>query len=249
MLENKEDDRFLSRWVNGELSPEELKEFQSHQEYKDYAKILAGTEILELPNYDEDVALSTIKSKTHATTSQNTRPVFKLWTYATVAASIVVILGLFFFNTNDSFRTSFGEQLVVMLPDGSEMILNAKSEASFDKKNWKTNRTVSLQGEAYFKVKKGSTFTVNTANGIVSVLGTEFNVQSEASFFETVCYKGKVEVEVTSNTENTILEAGKGFRKIARTSSENWTFKHYNLPGLPIQVRLGVLLLAMFLKN
>lgn len=222
MFDDKKDDIFLSRWINGELSPEELKEFQSHPEYTHYNKIMAGADALDLTMYDVDKALNTVKSKRNTHSQKDTKPVIKLWPYFAAAASIVIIFGLFLFNSNDSFTTSFGEQLTITLPDGSEMILNAKSEASFDKNNWDTNRTVSLDGEAYFKVKKGSTFTVATTNGDVSVLGTEFNVQSQASFFEAVCYEGRV--SVTSGQDNTVLTAGKGYRKIARTASENWTF-------------------------
>jgi len=222
MLDDKKDDIFLSRWINGELSLEELSDFQSHPEYSYYKKIIAGADALDLKTYDLDIALNTLKSKRNNTLSRNTKPVIKLLPYFAAAASIAIILGLFLFNTNDSFTTSFGEQLVIALPDGSEMILNAKSEASFDKDSWESNRTVSLDGEAYFKVKKGSKFTVTTRNGDVSVLGTEFNVQSQKSFFEAVCYQGKVRV---TNSQNDItLTAGKGYRKVARTDSENWTF-------------------------
>ncbi len=223
MFEDKKDDIFLSRWINGELSPEELHEFQSHPEYEYYMKIMAGADALDLKAYDIDTALNTIKSKRNTSSQKNTKPVIKLLPYFAAAASIVIVFGLFLFNSNDSFTTSFGEQLAVTLPDGSEMILNARSEASFDKNNWDTNRTVSLDGEAYFKVKKGSTFTVTTTNGEVAVLGTEFNVQSQSSFFEAVCYEGKV--SVNSKQDNIILTAGKGYRKIARHSSENLTFE------------------------
>ncbi|MFD2565538.1 FecR family protein [Aquimarina rubra] len=223
MLDDKKDDIFLSRWINGELSPEELREFQSDPEYDHYKKIKEGADALDLTEYDIDTALHQVKSKSSITVKKKTKPVIQLWPYLAAAASIALIFGLFFFNSNDSFITSYGEQLAVTLPDGSEMILNAKSEVSFDKKDWETNRTVSLDGEAYFKVKKGSKFTVTTANGEVTVLGTQFNVQSNDSFFEAVCYEGKV--SVNSGQENTILVAGKGFRKIARTASENWTFE------------------------
>ncbi|WP_298547532.1 FecR domain-containing protein [uncultured Aquimarina sp.] len=223
MFDDKKDDIFLSRWINGELSPEELHEFQSHPEYNHYKKIMAGADALDLTTYDVDAALNTIKTKRNTSSQEITKPVIKLWPYFAAAASIIILFGLFLFNSNDSFTTSFGEQLAVTLPDGSEMILNAKSKASFDKNDWDTDRTVSLDGEAYFKVKKGSKFTVTTANGNVSVLGTEFNVQSQASFFEAVCYEGKV--SVTNGEDNTILAAGKGYRKIARVASESWTFE------------------------
>ncbi len=223
MLDDKKDDIFLSRWINDELSPEELREFQSHPEYKYYMKIITGADALDLRDYNIDMALDTIKTKNDHVQDKTTKPIIKLWPYAAAAASIAIIIGLFIFTSTDTtFTTAHGEQLAVLLPDGSEMILNAKSDASFNKKNWDSNRTVSLHGEAYFKVKKGSKFTVTTTNGNVSVLGTQFNVQSQGSYFEAVCYEGKV--KVTHNKDSKVLTAGKAYRNIKNVTPEYWTF-------------------------
>ncbi len=221
MLNDKKDSVFLSRWINDELSPEELLAFTSHPEYPAYLKIKTATDHLGLRDYDEESALNNIKSQKAATTVTKSISVIKLWRYTAVAASIAIILGLFLFTGNDnSYTTSYGKQLAVTLPDGSEMVLNAKSQASFDSDTWEQNRVVSLDGEAYFKVKKGSVFTVVTSNGNVSVLGTEFNVQSQGTFFEAVCYEGKV--RVASNQEETVLTAGKAYRNIANNTPERW---------------------------
>ena len=57
--------------------------------------------------------------------------------------------------SEETYQTAFGTQMSVDLPDGSEAILNAKSSITFNNDTWDENRTVSLTGEAYFKVKKG----------------------------------------------------------------------------------------------
>ena len=98
-----------------------------------------------------------------------------------------------------NFQSNFGEQQIVVLLDGSEVILNAKSEIKYNKKGWEENREVYLNGEAFFKVKKGSKFTVITPNGTVTVLGTQFNVNSTKNFFDVSCYQGKVKVVSDSN--------------------------------------------------
>lgn len=223
MFDDEKDDIFLSRWINGELSSEELRDFQSHPEYEHYVKIMAGADALDLTEYDVDTALFEVKNNRQHKTKKNNRPVIKLLPYMAVAASIAIILGIFLFNNSgNTIHTNFGEQMAVTLPDGSEMILNAKSTASFDKKNWDKNRLITLNGEAYFKVKKGSKFTVATENGKVSVLGTEFNVQSYASYFEAICYEGKV--SVTTGQHSKILKAGNAYRNIKNTAPESWTF-------------------------
>ncbi len=222
MFEDKKDDFFLARWVSGELSEEELKAFKKHPEYQYYAKIMAGADALDLKTYDVEKELIALKSKRENTTNKKKKgTVIKLLPYVVVAASIAIIFGIFLFGPKDDFATQYGETLTVQLPDGSEMILNAKSKASFDKDNWKNTRLVSLEGEAFFKVTKGSKFTVSTKNGEVSVLGTQFNVQSHNALFEVNCYEGKVSVVNKNYTE--ILTAGKAYRNYGNTP-ENWTF-------------------------
>ena len=222
MFEDKKDDFFLARWVSGELSEEELKAFKKHPEYQYYAKIMAGADALDLKTYDVEKELIALKSKRENTTNKKKKgTVIKLLPYVAVAASIAIIFGIFLFGPKDDFATQYGETLTVQLPDGSEMILNAKSKASFDKDNWKNTRLVSLEGEAFFKVTKGSKFTVSTKNGEVSVLGTQFNVQSHNALFEVNCYEGKVSVVNKNYTE--ILTAGKAYRNYGNTP-ENWTF-------------------------
>ncbi len=218
MLENK-DDIFLSRWINGELSAEELRDFKSHPDYPKYQKIKTGIDTLDVRDYDTEKALSSIKSKSNRLTEEKPSSIIKLWPYIAVAASIAIVLSVFLYNPDKSFNTGFGEQLAISLPDGSKMILNAKSTASFDEDNWDTNRTIFLKGEAFFKVKKGEKFTVATDNGKVSVLGTQFNVQSQDKLFEVTCFEGKVSVN-----NKDILTAGKGYRNIKNKLHENWVF-------------------------
>ena len=124
------------------------------------------------------------------------------------------MFGLFFLmSTNEiSHTTAFGEQKIIELPDGSLVTMNSKSTIEFNPDSWESNRILNLSGEAYFKVKKGSQFTVNTTNGNVVVLGTEFNVNSSHNFFEVICYEGKVKVE--KNHKDYILTPGKISKKI-----------------------------------
>jgi ferric-dicitrate binding protein FerR (iron transport regulator) len=80
------------------------------------------------------------------------------------------------------------------LPDDSEVVLNADSKITYNKKNWDDTRELSLDGEAYFKVTKGNKFSVKTVEGTVSVLGTQFNVFARNGFLTVACYEGLVSV-------------------------------------------------------
>ena len=138
-----------------------------------------------------------------------------------VAASILVLLGIFYFlNQPEKYVSGIGEQLAIILPDNSKVILNANSTLSFNKNNWNENRNLNLNGEAYFKVEKGSDFVVETKEGKVTVLGTQFNVKTDTDFFEVICYEGKVKAE--TNTLNTILIKGDAFRKMKGSLPEKW---------------------------
>ena len=80
---------------------------------------------------------------------------------------------------------------------------------SYNKNKWKKVRNVNLDGEAFFKVEKGSTFNVITKSGLVTVYGTEFNVKQRDHFFEVICFEGSV--GVTYNNKTTTLKPGEEF--------------------------------------
>ena len=107
-------------------------------------------------------------------------------------------------------KTLASEQKTFELPDASMVTLNALSEVSFSKKNWKDKRTVDLEGEAFFKVAKGKVFDVITDDGIVTVVGTQFNVKQREDYFEVQCFEGIV--SVNSANQTTKLLAGDVFR-------------------------------------
>lgn len=125
-----------------------------------------------------------------------------IWYFA--AASLAVILVLFF--TFRQFQPSrimagAGEQLILDLPDGSDVQLNAMSEIRFSENKFQKKRTLRLNGEAYFEVKEGSLFTVASEQGEIRVLGTSFNVHSRDDYFKVSCITGRVLVETAARSD------------------------------------------------
>jgi len=55
------------------------------------------------------------------------------------------------------------------------------------------------KGEAFFDVKKGSSFSVISKNGITTVLGTSFNINSREESYIVFCKTGKVSVELEAS--------------------------------------------------
>ncbi|GAA5225296.1 FecR family protein [Membranihabitans marinus] len=113
--------------------------------------------------------------------------------YLRLAASVLIIIALWFLLTIDKsqdqtmvYSTGNGEVLNIELNDGSVVMLNANSEltvaSDFDHS---MVRQVNLEGEAYFKVAKSEDdnhkkrgFQVKTADIVIDVLGTIFNVNA-----------------------------------------------------------------------
>lgn len=78
-----------------------------------------------------------------------------------------------------TIRTQIGEEYHAVLPDGSELWLNANSEVVIPSNFNKAFRDLKLKrGEAYFKVAKDKAkpFRVFADKTIIEALGTQFNV-------------------------------------------------------------------------
>ncbi len=203
-MEKYESDKtFIARWVAGELSEEEAFEFEKSDAFKDFNRINEEIQKYKAPAIDKRQSLIATKAK--ISFGKQRKNTYKTW-YA-IAASIVVILGIFtFFNATESYITSYGEQLAITLPDGSKIQLNADSKLSHKRFLWLDNRSVSLQGEAYFEVEKGEGFKVTTTNGNVTVLGTKFNIKTRAKIFELNCFEGVVRFDKLATSESHILK-------------------------------------------
>ena len=224
---NIENDTFLAHWLEGEITDIELKQLVSESDYIKYLKIRKGLEALDKINAPLDITFAKIQQKINSKNEKVIPLNYKPWLLA-IAASILLFFGLFsIFDTNQvAFETGYGELKTIALLDGSEVILNSKSSISYNEKQWKSNKSVVLKGEAFFKVKKGSDFTVTTPNGSVKVLGTQFNVKSLDDLFETTCYEGKV--NVFSNSESFILLPANSIRRINGNTVETWNTEFNN---------------------
>ncbi|MGH1384852.1 FecR family protein [Kordia sp.] len=243
MMEEKHDDRFLARWLANDLTEDEKLRFENSAEHQDYLDIIESVDLMEAPSFDKQSILNSIQQK-QQTHTPKVRKLRTSWLYS-AAAVVLLFIGFsyVYLNTDEIFETGFGEQTTVSLPDGSEVILNAKTTLSFNESSWDNDRTVSLDGEAYFKVKKGEKFTVTTNDGTVEVLGTQFNVLTDDDgVFEVKCHEGKVKV-TTKTQKSAILTHGKAFSLIEgnaaswdfNTNDPNWRDGESNFREMPIK--------------
>ena len=196
----------LAKWLSGEMNAKELREFEKSAEYDSYQKIAKYTAELDAPVFDNELMLQKIITREKAT--PKVIPLHRKFMFR-VAAVLIIVLGSFlFFQTTQQIteNTAAGMKTEFILPDDSEVVLNSDSEIHYKKWNWKNNRNLRLNGEAFFKVAEGKTFTVNTNLGNVTVVGTQFSVKSRDDRFEVECFEGKV--KVAFQTKNILLTKG-----------------------------------------
>ena len=204
-----EKEKLIRKWLEGDLSAEEKAAFETledasfMEEIALEARRFSGAPIAPAPSF--------IDFGNRRVQKQGSKK-FSLPFMARIAAVLIIGLGLLYvLNTAKEvhLETAFAESTNHTLPDNSEVTLNERSSMTYNPEKWEQKRVLTLKGEAFFDVEKGSRFDVETSGGTVSVLGTEFNVLARDSVFQVVCYEGLV--QVSSKGQLTKIPAGYAF--------------------------------------
>lgn len=107
--------------------------------------------------------------------------------------------------------TAYAETREIILPDGSQVTLNANSRLRYAS-DWQAQpqREVWLEGEAFFAVEKDTLrFIVHTGSLNVQVLGTTFNVKSRHQTVDVFLQSGRVSLQPeTPSAPPVIMEPG-----------------------------------------
>lgn len=206
-MENMRKDYLLAKWLNKNITNEELTELKSSSEYATYIKIAEATSKLKIPSFNIDANFKAISSQIKL--KDKVIRLKPMATFLKIAAVITVLFTVYLFinSLDTTIETKIAEKQYFLLPDDSKVVLNANSTINYNKKDWKKNRELTLNGEAYFNVSKGKKFLVITQLGIVNVLGTQFNVLARDDNFYIKCYEGLV--SVSFNDTIIKLSAGK----------------------------------------
>ena len=217
---------YIKKWLNGSISEAEMQQLAQTPEFQAIKKLDAAVQRFKAPAYDvqQELAKLTERKNSH----KSTKVIRLNWWQAAIRVAAVVVLALvgyllIFTDKPIVIATDIAEKTTVYLPDSTMVSLNALSTLTYSAKNWSQNRQVTLAGEAYFKVAKGAKFDVETADGTVSVLGTQFNVQARPDYFEVKCFEGLVAVD--NPHVKMMLPAGHMFRVIDGHISEDSTLR------------------------
>jgi transmembrane sensor len=210
---------------SGEATEAELKELQEwiakNTDNENEARktdVLLGKIDSAFETYEPDTAGAWNKLKHSIETKPEKQKVvsFSARWILKVAAAVTLLGGLSFLFLNEIRENFFSSEVTEMvtadnvshfyLPDSTLVKLNKNSRLTFYKKNNRSERKVTLSGEAFFQVKRDTlkTFIVSAEKAEVRVLGTSFNVRAYAGEEITVVdvSEGIVEVSLADDQNN-----------------------------------------------
>lgn len=145
--------------------------------------------VADMIDADMEKMVPHLGTRTHETRVHVINMVSRWWRVAAVVTMVVMVsigatLVVPKVNQADvvmeSVSAKRGEQVRVVLQDGTHIYLNAGSHLCFPSRFTAGNRKVTLVGEAYFEVMKNKhkPFMVELNGVSVEVLGTKFNVKA-----------------------------------------------------------------------
>lgn len=198
---------------NSGLKIEKFIEFRNGLSPED-KKMEAGLLLEEIKKVDVDNAYQKVSSRIKAQ-SQTTRIISIITRIAAVLTLPLLaftVWSLFFqekqteLAQNDitwhEIQSPAGMRSHVVLPDGTDLWLNAESTIRYGIPFTRENRHVELTGEAFLKVVKNESapFFVNAGAASVKVLGTQFNVKAypEDEQLEVALTEGSIEFTGTT---------------------------------------------------
>ena len=205
----------LAKYILGEANTKEgqrveqwLEESEDHQrEFRQLKRrIELGSKRYKYGVFDPRQAIQKVKfpAKTHY-----------LRILPVAASIIVLIFGVLWFWNKSSLQETVllsrtGETKVFYLPDSSRVMLSGDSRLAYNAQFGKTNRELSLRGEAFFQVKRDTSkpFIVETSLIQVEVLGTSFQVIAEKLQAEVFVEKGRVKITTQDKKQESVLETG-----------------------------------------
>ncbi|GHT11099.1 iron dicitrate transporter FecR [Bacteroidia bacterium] len=220
--------QILQKYIAGDINQKEyaaLKKYTAQLSDEELKNVLSGiweeyNEDAVFDGFDELVQKLRITPITLIPTQRRTQR----WnTFLRMAASWAIPLALAstvylyynnrqlqtFLNKPITVNVKSGGKAEVTLPDSSTIYLNAATQLRYLSNFGKDKRAVSLNGEAYMKVKRDAEkpFCVDARWVQIEVLGTEFNIAAYENKDEikTTLVSGSVKLTTLGKTPQTVV--------------------------------------------
>ncbi len=125
------------------------------------------------------------------------------------------------------FSVPLGSKSKLLLADGTEINMNSGSELTYSSNFSPQNRSVTLKGEAFFKVKPDAAhpFIVKTMDFDVKVTGTQLNIcnYGDDLFSSATLAEGKISLKIQNCTK--LIEMKPGEKFILDRNAKKYTLK------------------------
>jgi ferric-dicitrate binding protein FerR (iron transport regulator) len=151
---------------------------------------------------------------------QGFRQYRNLWFYGAAAGILIIIMagiyGLFIYSPAPStanhsisqkIQTPYGQRQKITFSNGATVVLNAHSTLTYKSGQFAGRPVhVKLKGEAYFSTAKSEqpgnkAFVVQTPDGKISDIGTQFDVSTRGGRTQVVLKEGKVTIKPSSKND------------------------------------------------
>jgi ferric-dicitrate binding protein FerR (iron transport regulator) len=237
----------ISKYLQGETSPEEKKELfrwvetapANRKTFEQYSRIWQLSQ--QETGYEPDLEAGwqrfqqSIRGNKEAKTRKPGTAPYWIKAAASFFLAVIFFWGIYqYLDQPDivSYATAENEQQQVELPDGSQVWLNENSRVWFETGSGSFNRSLNLEGEAFFEIEQaqGKRFTVVTPLSRIEVLGTSFNVVARPEQETRVqVVTGRVAMTPLEKENYIYLEPGEiGVLQMETSEPESETFENEN---------------------
>lgn len=229
--------------MEGNLSAEDAQQLEdwkksSADHLKAYSELMALQDHLELlalrKQIDPEKAWKKFAPALSGRQDKAALKVIRLRNYytwigtAAVIIAVMFVVGLGFFTNEKTISTAKNEHKKVVLPDGSEIMMNERTTLSYNSREFLKNRVVKLiGGEAFFDVQheEHHPFLIDAGEVNIRDIGTSFNLKMDTAQIVVVVNSGEVALENPDLNNKLFLsenERGTFDRKTKRmTASKN----------------------------
>lgn len=139
----------------------------------------------------------------------------RAWMLSAAAACLVALVCVgakFWLSSSKVYTAEPGRTRTVSLNDGSRVVLNSGSSLRVPRNFSASHRSVTLDGEASFYVRKAASplFVKTSDNGEITVYGTVFNAKSysDDSHVEIALSEGSVSYKIDASVRPFTIEPG-----------------------------------------
>ncbi|KXX72629.1 FecR family protein [Flammeovirga sp. SJP92] len=189
----------------GSLGKKQRKEVSSEEMDAAMAKMLLRMNVTA----EEKKEAPTFKVEKNLAVKKNNTSTWSFPNSMAAAVAILLTLGLSMFYYLDSDKVQMLQQetgnttALVKLPDGTKVWLNKESSIRYPETFGDNDRVVSLEGDAFFEVKRDEqhAFNIITSEATTTVLGTSFHLTQN----QVEVVTGKVRFESKETGEYVVL--------------------------------------------